>query len=87
VEEGWECHDGWSCVLIPIVLHFEEVFGRGECVGEVCGGDRNWLGNKRVRLYVLCEEGVSAGTLEHWNFDCLIWRGGLDTTTSNSSGK
>jgi len=60
---------------------------RGECGGEVCGGDRNWLGNKRVRLYVLCEEGVSAGTLEHWNFDCLIWRGGLDTTTSNSSGK
>jgi len=32
VEEGWECHDGWSCVLISIVLYFEEVFGRGVSV-------------------------------------------------------
>ena len=44
MEEGWECRDGWSCVLIPIALYFEEVFG--ECGGEVCGGDRNWLGRK-----------------------------------------
>jgi len=40
VEEGWECHDGWSYVLILIVLHFEEVFGRGvgvvgKFVGEI----------------------------------------------------
>ena len=64
MEEGWECRDGWSCVLIPIALYFEEVFG--ECGGEVCGGDRNWLGRKSEVVCIVLVGSIcgDVGTLE-----------------------
>jgi len=54
VEEAWECNDGWSCVLILIVLYFEEVFGRGvSVVGRFVGQiETGWVTKSEVLCIV-----------------------------------